>query len=89
MSTKVTRRQFIQTTAAASAALAVGNCSTEDSGPRFEDVPQGQVVLVRAETPEQALAKGVAHMGRFSFIQPGETVLLKPNMTGQIGRAHV
>ncbi len=84
MSQKVSRRQFIQTTAAASAVLAVGGCSDKDAGPRFEDVDQGQVVLVRAETPEEAVARGVALMGSFSFIQRGQTVLLKPNMTGPL-----
>ena len=74
----------MQSTAAAGAVLAVGDCGAKDSGPRFEDIPQGQVVLVRAGTPEEALARGVALMGRFSFIQPGETVLLKPNMTGPL-----
>lgn len=73
----------MKTTAATGAALALGSCGKEQPL-RFDDVPQGQVVLVRAETPEEAVARGIAHMGNFSFIQPGQTVLLKPNMTGPL-----
>ena len=42
------------------------------------------VVVVRAQTPEEAVARGVRHMGGFSFIEPGQTVLLKPNVTGPL-----
>ena len=47
-------------------------------------IPQGQVTLVRAATPEEAVVRGVALMGGFSFIRPGQRVLLKPNMTGPL-----
>ncbi len=93
-----TRREFMKTTAVAGASLIMGtacqgteNELEEDAGSdasveslTFEDIPQGQVVLVRAETPRDAVAKGVALMGGLGFIEPGQKVMLKPNMTGPI-----
>ncbi|MCP4675990.1 MAG: DUF362 domain-containing protein [Deltaproteobacteria bacterium] len=111
-----TRREFMKTTAAAGASLAVGGACTsgeddaavdggpsgespvdtdtgtsKDAGsdastgvPTFDDVPRGQVVLVRAETPQAAVIRGVALMGGLEFIQSGQKVMLKPNMTGPL-----
>jgi uncharacterized protein (DUF362 family) len=58
--------------------------ATTQSQSTFGAIPQGQVTLVRADTPEQAVMRGVALMGDFSFIRPGQRVLLKPNMTGPL-----
>ena len=63
---------------------AVGDGADGAEGGTFDDVPQGRVVLVRAGTPEEALARGVALMNGLTFIRPGQTVLLKPNVTGPI-----
>lgn len=86
MASDLTRRGFCTGAAAAGAMMTLGpiaGCDTEQ-GINFEDVPPGQVFLVRAETPEAAVARGVELMGAFSFIEPGQRVMLKPNMTGPI-----
>jgi uncharacterized protein (DUF362 family) len=57
---------------------------TEGDAGRFEDVPLGQVVLVRAGTPAAALARGIELMNGLGFIRPGQSVVLKPNATGPI-----
>jgi uncharacterized protein (DUF362 family) len=90
----VTRRRFMSTAATAGAAAVLGvrcgsedaprDAVTDDDGPTFDDVPQGQVVLVRGETPGAAVARGIALMNGLTFIQPGQVVMLKPNMTGPI-----
>lgn len=85
MTSALTRRGFLKTAAATGATLAIaGGCDPAEPGPGFDDVPFGQVTLVRESTPAAAVARGVELMGRFSFIRPGQTVLLKPNMTGPI-----
>jgi uncharacterized protein (DUF362 family) len=96
LSRKITRRQFMGTAAAAGAAALVGarcgsggsggpdDASTDGDALTFEDVPRGQVVLARADTPAGAVAAGVALMGGLTFIEPGQSVMLKPNMTGPI-----
>ncbi len=91
-----TRRELLKATAAAGTALAVGEacsggesdplpsaeCATPPDRPPFDEIPQGQVALVRADTPQAAVARGVALMNGLSFIEPCQTVLLKPNLTG-------
>ncbi len=86
MASDLTRRGFCKGAAAAGAMLTLGpiqGCETEQAVD-FDDIPQGQVLLVRAETPEAAVARGVEVMGAFSFIEPGQRVMLKPNVTGPI-----
>ncbi len=91
----VTRREFVGTAAAAGAAALLGircgsggepsdDASTDGDADElaFADVPQGQVVITRADTPALAVARGIALMGGLGFIQPGQKVMLKPNMTG-------
>mgnify|MGYP006308457013 CR=1 FL=1 len=94
---KVTRRRFMGTAAAAGAAAVLGvRCggtgsdTTEGDGETdgdassgtFDDIPQGQVALTRGRSSAEAVAKGIALMNGLTFIQPGQKVMLKPNMTG-------
>ncbi len=96
---EITRREFMGTAVAAGAAAILGSrCGsggdggTPDDGSSdgdggiatFDDIPQGQVVLVRADTPAAAVARGMALMNGLTFIRPGQRVMLKPNMTGPI-----
>ncbi len=83
------RREFIQTTAASGTALALGlGCGGSDGEPptppaSFADTPRGQVTLVRAPAAE-AVARGLELMGGLTFIEAGQTVVLKPNFTGPL-----
>lgn len=94
---KVTRRRFMGTAAAAGAAAVLGvRCggtgsdTTEGDGETdgdassgtFDDILQGQVALTRGRSSAEAVAKGIALMNGLTFIQPGQKVMLKPNMTG-------
>lgn len=84
-----TRREFIRTTVAGGTALAMGvGCAGEHDPPppppaTFADTPRGQVVLVRASAAE-AVVRGLELMGGLTFIESGQTVVLKPNLTGPI-----
>jgi len=86
-----TRRDFIRTTAAGGAGLALGvGCETDEVGEgdppdptTFDDIPLGQVVLVRAPAVE-AVPRALALMGGLTFVEPGQTVVIKPNFTGPI-----
>jgi uncharacterized protein (DUF362 family) len=86
---RTTRRQFIRTTVASGTALALGvGCDadapeTPDPDATFADTPQGQVVLVRADAAA-AVQRGLALMGGLTFIEAGQTVVLKPNFTGPL-----
>ena len=88
MSDDLTRRDFVRSTAVVGAAYALG-AGCGDGEPQEQDaealgVSRGLVTLVRAETPEAAVARGVELTGGLSFIEPGQTVMLKPNLTGPI-----
>jgi hypothetical protein len=90
------RRELLLAGAAAGAALAAGaacgsNAASEqpavDAGTSpmpHEQIPLGQVTLVRAETAEQAVARAVALTGALTFIKAGQKVVLKPNYTGPL-----
>jgi len=84
-----TRRGFIRTTVAGGTALALGvGCDVEETeGPApaatFADIPQGQVTLVRADAAT-AVKRGLELMGGLTFIEAGQTVVLKPNFTGPL-----
>ena len=80
----LTRREFVKTTLAAGAALTLGAGCSEPEPIVETGVPQGRVTLVRAETPDAAIARGIELMDGFSFIEAGQTVMLKPNMTGPL-----
>ncbi|MCP4599046.1 MAG: DUF362 domain-containing protein [Proteobacteria bacterium] len=60
----------------------MGDGGPDDSS--FSDIPSGQVVLVRSDTPKDAVARGIELMGSLDFIESGQTVVLKPNVTGPI-----
>jgi uncharacterized protein (DUF362 family) len=77
------RRDFIKGSTVAGLSLAIG-CTTEEEPTSFDDIPVGQVTLVRADSAALAVARGVELMDGLSFIQPGDRVLLKPNLTGPI-----
>ena len=79
----INRRQFIKGSTAAGLTLALG-CGGEQQAPAFDDIPLGQVVLVRADSAADAVARGCGLMAGLSFIEPGQRVLLKPNLTGPI-----
>ena len=79
----INRRDFIKGSTAAGLSLAMG-CPAEEAAPSFGDIPLGQVTLVRASSAAAAIARGVELMAGLSFIQPGDRVLLKPNLTGPI-----
>ena len=89
MRNRPTRRQFLRTGVAGGTALAMGlGCDAETSGHEdpvetFDDTPRGQVVLVRAE-PATAVSRGLALVGGLTFIEPGQTVAIKPNFTGPL-----
>jgi len=79
----MSRRDFIKGSTATGLSLALG-CGGEEGLPSFEDIPLGQVTLVRAGSAADAIARGVELTGGLSFIEPGQRVLLKPNLTGPI-----
>ncbi len=86
------RRDFIAAAAVLGASAALGGCAGADDAapaagvgsppPGFDAVPQGRVVVVRADTREAAVARGLALMNGLTFIKPNQRVLLKPNFTG-------
>lgn len=89
---RTTRRDVLRGSIAAGAALATGvGCGASDDegktagGPApIERIPLGQVTLVRAETPEAAVARALELTGALSFIEPGQRVVVKPNFTGPV-----
>ena len=89
MTYRPTRRQFIHTTVATGTGLALGlGCDANepqqaDPDATFADTPQGQVVLVRADAAT-AVQRGLELMGGLTFIESGQTVVLKPNFTGPL-----
>ncbi len=89
MRQRPTRREFIRTSVAGGTALVVGiGCGGGDDSLRppaasFDDTPRGQVALVRASAAE-AVTRGLELMGGLTFIDAGQTVVLKPNLTGPI-----
>lgn len=79
----VNRRDFIKGSTVAGLSLALG-CAGVEAPAAFGDIPLGQVTLVRADTAADAIARGAELMAGLSFIEPGQRVLLKPNLTGPI-----
>ena len=88
MSDELSRRDFVKTTAMVGAAYALGaGCGGEEPAEQPDETTettQGLVTLVRADTPEAAVARGIELIGGLSFIEAGQTVMLKPNFTGPI-----
>jgi len=87
---KPSRREFVRTTAIGGAALAIGvGCDDEvgddDSADPADpaEPADGRVYLVRAETAELAVARAIELYGGLTFVEPGQTVLVKPNICGR------
>ena len=83
------RREFVRTTSVGAAGLAVGvGCDPQgvvEPGDDIEpSVPaDGRVYLARAETAESAVIRALELFGGLTFIEPGQTVLVKPNICGR------
>lgn len=88
MNDELTRRDFVKTAAVLGAGCALGaGCgdeATQEQATPTAETTQGVVTLVRADTPEAAVARGIELIGGLSFIEAGQKVMLKPNFTGPI-----
>jgi len=91
MSWKPTRREFVRTSAVGGVALAVGVACDEEGvmEPGDDDTAEptepvdGRVYLARAKTPELAVARALELFGGLTFVESGQTVLVKPNICGR------
>ncbi len=91
MTRRPTRREFVRTSALGGAALALGlGCDGEgipvdddDSAPAPQEPADGRVYLARAATPEEAVTRALELFGGLTFVEPGQSVLVKPNVCGR------
>ncbi|MBX7168420.1 MAG: DUF362 domain-containing protein [Pirellulales bacterium] len=79
------RRQFLRTAGVAgagAAALTMARPTWQDQLHAAEEAPKADVGLARGDNMEDAVRKAVELSGGLDFIQPEQTVLIKPNCTG-------
>jgi uncharacterized protein (DUF362 family) len=73
------RRAFLKTAGALAAGLGLGNGICRADGPAMADVG-----IARGSNIEEAVRRAVRLAGGMDFIKEGQTVLIKPNVTGAI-----
>lgn len=79
------RRHFIQRTGGAAVAAGLASRLWLPEHAYGEDGPQSaDVGLARGSNMEEAVRKAVELSGGLDFIQPDQTVLIKPNVTGAV-----
>ena len=94
MRPKPTRRDFVRTSALGGAALALGlGCDDgtptvgDDDDTTHDPTPSepadGRVFLARADTAEEAVIRALTLLGGLTFIEPGQSVVVKPNVCGR------
>jgi uncharacterized protein (DUF362 family) len=79
-----TRREFFKAAGAAAAGLTLGPSLGWGDEPAASSPPSADVGIARGSNMEEAVRRAVKLAGGMDFIKEGQTVLIKPNVTGAL-----